>query len=118
MGVSPSPQGTLGPWFFLRSFKCRLVMRAWCSLIYATASKLAAVKWPISRLAPMYLPYDMAVAKISGVANSFGSGRLEWPCPPKMILYFSGNGATRLGTLTCVVEEVALTPRGLAMWNG
>ena len=39
----------------------------------ATASKLAAVKWPMSRLTPLYLEYDIAVAKLSGVANSLGS---------------------------------------------
>ena len=43
IGVLPSPHGTLGPWFFFRSFKWRLVMRAWFSLRSAMASKLAAV---------------------------------------------------------------------------
>ena len=31
IGVSPWPHGMLSPWFFLRSFRCRFVMSAWCS---------------------------------------------------------------------------------------
>ena len=71
-------------------------MFAWFWRRYATASKFAAVKWPMSRLTLKYFDIAIAAAKLSGVANSFGSFTFEWLCIATIILCFSANGTTRL----------------------
>ncbi len=73
--------------------------------MYATASKLAAVKWPMSRLTLKYFDIFSAAAKLSGVANSLGSFRFEWLCIATIILCFSANGTTRFDAES-VVEAV------------
>jgi hypothetical protein len=78
---------------------------------------LAAVKCPMSRFTPKYFEYDIAVAKLSGFANSSGSVRFEWPWKPTITWCLSANGATRFDTLTCVVDDIALTPRAFAIPN-
>ena len=52
----------------------------------------------MSRLMAKRFDCASAVAKLSGVANSFGSFVFEWLCIATVILYFSTNG-TRRGTV-------------------
>src|SRR5689334_5540935 len=52
IGVSPSPNGTLGPLLSLRSLTCTCVMRSWYCLMNGTGDVLLpATKWPRSTFA-------------------------------------------------------------------
>ena len=92
-------------------------MSAWCSRMYDMASKLAAVKWPISRFTLKYFDIFMAAAKLSGVANSFGSSTLEWPCIATTIRCFSANGWIRFATSSVVDAVMMPAPSAFAIWN-
>ena len=61
----------------------------------------------MSRLTLKYFDIFIAAAKLSGVANSFGSVRFEWLCMPTTILCLSANGATRFAT-SSVVDAVMI----------
>ena len=49
----------------------------------------------MSRLTLKYFDIFIAAAKLSGVANSFGSFTFEWLCIATIILCFSAKGTTR-----------------------
>ena len=53
----------------------------------------------MSRLTLKYFDIFIAAAKLSGVANSFGSLMFEWPCRPTTILCLSAIGAIRFATV-------------------
>ena len=95
IGLSPWPNGMLGPSSFLRSLMCSVTIRPWCLFRNATASWLAAVKWPMSRLTQMYSE-DVAIAfsKSAAVAHSFGSRR-EWLWSPTRIFCFLATASMR-----------------------
>ena len=116
MGVSPSPNGMLSPWFFFRSLMCRVTMRSWCFLRKPTASWLAAVKWPMSRFVQMYSEVAIAFSRSSAVANSLGSIR-EWLCMPTRILCLVAAVAMR-GTVFWLAEAVmTFAPIAFAISN-
>ena len=62
----------------------------------------------MSRLTLKYFDSAIAAAKLSGVANSFGSLVFEWLCIATTILCFSANGTTRFAT-SSVVEAVMIS---------
>ena len=55
------------------------------------------------------------MAKLSGVANSFGSFRFEWLCIATSILCLSANGATFLAALTVADAVMKPAPSALAI---
>src|SRR5262245_52710691 len=85
--------------------------------MYPTGSNPAAKKWPMSRFTAKYLDIARADVKLSGLANWFGSVRLEWPCMATVILYFSAKGATRFAELNVDDAVMRLTPSALAIWK-
>src|SRR5215475_2949255 len=85
--------------------------------MYAIGSNPAAKKWPMSRLTAKYFDIDIAAEKLSGLANWFGSFRLEWPCMATVILYLSAKGATRFAEVNVEDAVMSLTPSASAIWN-
>ena len=59
----------------------------------------------MSRLIRKYFESFNTAAKLSGVANSFGSLIFEWLCIETIILCFSAKGATRFAVVS-VLEAV------------
>ena len=62
----------------------------------------------MSRLILKYFDSFSAAAKLSGVANSFGSLMFEWLCIATIILCFSANGATRFAAVS--VLDAVMNP--------
>ena len=69
----------------------------------------------MSRLTLRYFDIFIAAAKLSGVANSFGSVMFEWPCRPTTILCLSASGAIRFATVICVDVVMTLVPSALVI---
>jgi hypothetical protein len=90
-------------------------MLAWCSRMYATGSKFAAVKWPMSRLILKYFDIFVAAAKLSGVANSLGSATFECPCIATIVRCLSANGAIRFATSSVVDAVMISAPSALVI---
>ena len=57
----------------------------------------------------------IAAAKLSGVANSFGSSMFECPCIATAILCFSASGAIRFATSSVVDAVMISAPSALAI---
>jgi len=101
--VSPWPHGVLSPWFFLRSFRCRLVDVRVNAREYTRPDHSLPTRSGRRRgLTLKYFDIFIAAAKLSGVANSFGvGGYSEWPCSRRQSCVV-GDGAIRLATVICV----------------
>ncbi len=67
----------------------------------------------MSRLTLKYCDIFSAAAKLSGVANSFGSLMFEWPCRPTTILCLSASGAIRFATSSVVDVVITSVPSAL-----
>ena len=85
--------------------------------MYETGSKSADVKCPMSRFTLKYFDIFIAAAKLSGVANSFGSVTFEWPCIATIVLCFSASGAIRFATSSVVEAVMISAPSALVISN-